>query len=761
MEEELSAPAFSSLRMRLLVWRKHLRSCLDDVAMQGFINIWWMPTANIIGRRFVFLTTLCICLSTAVWLGSFHGTAQWMLNMAINGIGTSAYQAIIQLSVFDTFFAHERGRSLGFYLFGQQLGSILGLITGGSMADTVGWRWSQYICGIIFAVVLVLFFFTFEETMFPRFLFPITGIPTAASAQDDEATAGVGDTTDSKPSEGKVGVRAQPYTSHTDGFVDEFPKRTHLKMLKPWTRYPQNKTTFWQYFRRPFFLFSFPNVVIAGFIYAFGCTAGIVSFNTISEILTSPPYNFSTTHTGFMFFAALIGNFLGWGISVLSDQLVIYLARRNGGIREPEMRLWMLVPCFFCAGGGYLLYGWGAQSGAHWITIGIGIGGMITHQVGACAIATTYAMESFPGPSYQISGELVVVLALCSSAVNFAMSYSVQPLIEAVGYGWAFVFFGGKKYVLNTGDSMPAVGLGTWQSKPGEVEYAVKWALECGYRHIDTAFAYGNEKEVGAGIKASGVPREDIWLTTKLDNDWHHRVSEAIETSLANLGTSYVDLYLMHWPVALEPENHDQVLKDWSFVDTWREMQKLVGSGKVRNIGVSNFGIRNLEKLLSAESCKVKLPSKYSSRTHIYSSQIIPAVNQIELHPFNPSSRLVEYNESKGIHTTAYSPLGSTNSPLYSNEIITSIAKAYGRTPQQILLMWGLQRGTSLLPKSVTKSRIEQNFDLDGWQLTDRDMARLSSIPDRFKVADDSWLPVRVFFGDDEVPTGAEPTPML
>ncbi|KAM6536103.1 hypothetical protein FALCPG4_005622 [Fusarium falciforme] len=301
-----------------------------------------------------------------------------------------------------------------------------------------------------------------------------------------------------------------------------------------------------------------------------------------------------------------------------------------------------------------------------------------------------------------------------------------------------------KKYVLNTGDSMPALGLGTWQSKPGEVELSVQWALECGYRHIDTAFAYGNEKEVGAGIRASGVPREQIWLTTKLDNDCHHRVSEAINTSLENLGTDYVDLYLMHWPVALDPDNPGQVLKDWDFVDTWRDMQKLVGTGKVRNIGVSNFGIRNLDKLLSAESCK-----------------ITPAVNQVELHPFNPSSRLVKYNESKGIHTTAYSPLGSTNSPIYSNETVISIAKTHGRTAQQILLMWGLQRGTSVLPKSVTKGRIEANFGLRGWQLTDQEMASLSDIPDRFKVADDSWLPVRVFFGDDEEVDAARPVSML
>ncbi|KAI8680872.1 Aldo-ket-red domain-containing protein [Fusarium sp. Ph1] len=174
-------------------------------------------------------------------------------------------------------------------------------------------------------------------------------------------------------------------------------------------------------------------------------------------------------------------------------------------------------------------------------------------------------------------------------------------------------------------------------------------------------------------------------------------------------------------------------------------MQKLVGTGKVRNIGVSNFGIRNLDKLLSAESCK-----------------ITPAVNQVELHPFNPSSRLIKYNESKGIHTTAYSPLGSTNSPIYSNDTVISIAKTHGRTAQQILLMWGLQRGTSVLPKSVTKGRIEANFGgLRGWQLTDQEMASLSGIPDRFKVADDSWLPMRVFFGDDDEVDAARPVSML
>lgn len=164
-----------------------------------------------------------------------------------------------------------------------------------------------------------------------------------------------------------------------------------------------------------------------------------------------------------------------------------------------------------------------------------------------------------------------------------------------------------RTYTLNTGDKIPAIGLGTWQSKPAEVQAAVEAALRAGYRHIDTAGAYGNEKEVGAGIKASGVPREDIWLTTKLANPSHKRVAEAFSESLANLGVDYVDLYLIHWPSSWDPSKTKTLYDDWNFIDTWREVQKLVGTGKVRNIGVSNFGIVNLEKLLNDPSSKVRV----------------------------------------------------------------------------------------------------------------------------------------------------------
>jgi len=162
-------------------------------------------------------------------------------------------------------------------------------------------------------------------------------------------------------------------------------------------------------------------------------------------------------------------------------------------------------------------------------------------------------------------------------------------------------------------------------------------------------------------------------------------------------------------------------------------MQKLPATGKVRNIGVSNFGIQHLERLLNDPSCK-----------------IVPAVNQIELHPNNPSPKLVAYNTSKGIHSTGYSCLGSTNSPLYKNPTVQKIAENKGKTVQQVLLMWGLQKGWSVIPKSVNKDRIEKNFELDGWELTADEINELDNLKERFKVCGDSWLPIKVFFGDDE-----------
>jgi glycerol 2-dehydrogenase (NADP+) len=186
----------------------------------------------------------------------------------------------------------------------------------------------------------------------------------------------------------------------------------------------------------------------------------------------------------------------------------------------------------------------------------------------------------------------------------------------------------------------------------------------------------------------------------------------------------------MHWPSSTDPDDLKKHYPDWDFTKTWAELEKLPASGRVKNIGISNFGIKNLEKLLPG-------------------AKIIPAVNQIELHPNNPSPKLLEYLKEKNIHATAYSCLGSTNSPLAKDQTLAKIAEAKGKTTAQVLLVWGLQRGTSVIPKSVTASRIEDNFKLD-FTLTDDEMKQLSSLPDRFKVCGDAWLPVKVFFGDDE-----------
>jgi glycerol 2-dehydrogenase (NADP+) len=210
--------------------------------------------------------------------------------------------------------------------------------------------------------------------------------------------------------------------------------------------------------------------------------------------------------------------------------------------------------------------------------------------------------------------------------------------------------------------------IGTWQSAPGEVREAVKVALQSGYRHIDTALAYGNEKEVGQGIKDSGVPREQIWITTKLDNPWHKRVEEGINSSLESLGVDYVDLYLMHWPCSTDPDDLKKHLPDWNFVKTWAELQKLPASGRVKNIGVSNFAIKNLDILLKDPSFKT-----------------MPAVNQVELHPNCPSPKLLDYCKENGIHCTAYSCLGSTDSPLYRNQDLIKLAEKKGKTVQQVL----------------------------------------------------------------------------
>ncbi|KAH8802733.1 NADP-dependent oxidoreductase domain-containing protein [Xylogone sp. PMI_703] len=260
---------------------------------------------------------------------------------------------------------------------------------------------------------------------------------------------------------------------------------------------------------------------------------------------------------------------------------------------------------------------------------------------------------------------------------------------------------------LNTGATIPALGLGTWQSAAGEVEKAVSHALKVGYRHVDAAYCYGNEDEVGKGLKeafASGVKREDVFVTTKLWCTYHSRVEEALDKSLKSLGLDYVDLYLMHWPVAMNPNGNDDrfpkhpdgsrdIIWEWKHTQTWKSMEKLLATGKVKAIGVANYSKKFLEDLLATAT-------------------VVPAVNQIENHPQLPQQEVVDFCKEKGIHVTAYSPLGSTGSPLITAPAVVEIAKKKNVTPAAVLLGYHIAEGRSVLAKSVTLERIEANLNV-------------------------------------------------
>ncbi|KII87940.1 hypothetical protein PLICRDRAFT_176692 [Plicaturopsis crispa FD-325 SS-3] len=256
---------------------------------------------------------------------------------------------------------------------------------------------------------------------------------------------------------------------------------------------------------------------------------------------------------------------------------------------------------------------------------------------------------------------------------------------------------------LNNGKEIPLVGLGTWQSKPGEVAKAVAYALkEGGYRHIDCAWIYGNEKEVGDGIRESGVPRSELFLTSKVWGTYHSRVEEALDQSLADLGTDYLDLYLMHWPVPMNPKGSDPKFPllpngvrdidfSWSIVDTWKQMEAVVKKGKVRSIGFSNFSVKKIEEILPT-------------------AEILPVVDQLELHLYNPQHKLIAYLKEKNIVPQAYSPLGSTNSPILNDATAAEIAAKHGLTNADVLLGWLLAKEVVVLPKSVTPARIASNL---------------------------------------------------
>lgn len=263
-------------------------------------------------------------------------------------------------------------------------------------------------------------------------------------------------------------------------------------------------------------------------------------------------------------------------------------------------------------------------------------------------------------------------------------------------------------YKLSNNIEIPVVGFGTWQTPNDEVGYnAVKTALEVGYRHIDTASIYGNEVSVGKAIKDSGVKREDIFLTSKLWNDKHgyEETLEAFEESLDRLGTDYLDLYLIHWPNPLAFRD----CWEQKNAGSWKAMEELYEAGKIKAIGISNFWIHHVEALLKT-------------------AKIVPMVNQIRICPGDLDTELIDYCTDKGILLEAYSPLGTGKA--FGVKVLEDIADKYETTVAKVCLRWSLQHGFLPLPKSVTPSRIEDNTDLFGFDLSVEDMAQIDELDD-------------------------------
>lgn len=254
--------------------------------------------------------------------------------------------------------------------------------------------------------------------------------------------------------------------------------------------------------------------------------------------------------------------------------------------------------------------------------------------------------------------------------------------------------------ILNNGVEMPQLGFGVWQVPDDEAEQAVATALEAGYRSIDTAAIYGNEEGTGKAIAASGLAREDVFVTTKLWNSdqGYDSTLRAFDTSLAKLGLEYVDLYLIHWPLPARG----------TYVDTYKAFEKLLADGRVRAIGVSNFLQEHVEHLLTETS-------------------VVPAVNQIELHPHLQQHAAREYHAEHGIAVEAWSPLGSGKG-LLEVPAVVAIAQKHNRTPAQIVLRWHRQLGNIVIPKSVTPSRIRENIDVFDFSLDTEDLAAISAL---------------------------------
>ncbi|MUL65556.1 oxidoreductase [Mycobacterium sp. CBMA 234] len=262
--------------------------------------------------------------------------------------------------------------------------------------------------------------------------------------------------------------------------------------------------------------------------------------------------------------------------------------------------------------------------------------------------------------------------------------------------------------MLNDGTSIPVVGLGVFQTPAEDTERAVIAALHAGYRHIDTAAVYRNETEVGRGLAASRVPREDVYVVTKLWNSeqGYEKTLAAFDASMKRLGLEYLDLYLVHWPTPAQN----------LFIDTFKAFAHLRDQGLIRSIGVSNFEPEHLKLLIDATG-------------------IVPAVNQIELHPRLPQAELRETHKRYGIATEAWSPLGQGS--LLQDPTVTSVAERHGKTPAQVLIRWHIQLGNIVIPKSVNPDRIASNFDVFDFELSEADMASIATLDNGTRLGPD------------------------
>jgi 2,5-diketo-D-gluconate reductase A len=253
---------------------------------------------------------------------------------------------------------------------------------------------------------------------------------------------------------------------------------------------------------------------------------------------------------------------------------------------------------------------------------------------------------------------------------------------------------------LNTGTSMPQLGFGVFQVPNDQTTAAVLAALEAGYRSIDTAAMYRNEEGVGKAIAESGIPRNELFITTKLNNNAHGTAEarRAFDESLSRLGLDYVDLYLVHWPLPAKDR----------YVETWRALAAIHREGPARAIGVSNFQIGHLKRLFTE-------------------TDVVPAVNQVELHPYLTQEPLRAFHDRHGIATESWSPLAK-GGELLTDPIITGLAEKYGKTPAQIAIRWHLELGNVVIPKSVTPARIKENIDVFDFELADDDVASISEL---------------------------------